>query len=121
MNDDNQMVRRISETSALLMRKLAGGVRALAGQMHRAGRESADHIQGATDSAAQADAMMRHPRLRRLVDKRGGKAAARRQPSRRNGANGRKGKALSLGATLAFDILLVLILLFSLLRWRGFI
>lgn len=112
------------EIAALLAERLRIRSATLAGGIARAGRRLPRRIRREALFLAEAEAMAANPRLARLVDPVRFAAAQDAVAGHLAAINPRERlitRMIGVAATIAFNLLVLAVLLVSVLRWRGYL
>jgi len=109
---------------AMMRAKLGVRGRSLRAALRRGGRMVPGPARGAGGRIVQAEALVAHPKLRRLVDAAGLRADAadlRAALAQIDPKDRRRGALLGMAGALVFNLLLVVAALLGLLVWRGYL
>ncbi|TMV09685.1 hypothetical protein FGK63_01030 [Ruegeria sediminis] len=124
MSEDTVIQDQIAATIALLRKKLGVRGKTLAASLRRAKHRLPRRIYAHAMQLARAEPMAQHPKLRLTLNTPQLNDAAHEVQTHLRAidlADRRRGWFLGMLGGMAFNILLLLVLIFVLLRWRGLI
>lgn len=124
MKDDLDISRKTDDLRALMEKHLGVKAKSFERACKSAGRRIPHRLRKPADRLAEAAQMAQNPKLQRYMDARALDAdyrALRDWLGKKDYIEERKTRRLNTAALLAFQVLLIAVLLIAVLRWRGMI